>query len=101
VSKKRLAQALWIAWAIIIWNVTFDRALVVAGRQYLSAVRAAARDEGGSTHLRIDDWMRPAVIRGLWVASALSAGLLLAGLVMIRLAATDDPPATEATGPGD
>jgi hypothetical protein len=30
--SARLACALWIAWAVIIWNVVFDHAIVVARR---------------------------------------------------------------------
>ena len=33
----RLARALWIAWAIVVWNVVFDRVIVVAGRSYVAA----------------------------------------------------------------
>jgi hypothetical protein len=93
-GKRRLAQTLWIAWAIIVWNVTFDRAIVVAGRQYLSAARAAASDQS-SAHVRMDDWMRPALTRGFWIASTVSGALLLTGFVMIRLAASDGLPAQD------
>jgi len=39
----RVAVALWIALAVVVWNVVFDRVLVVAGRQYVYAATIAAR----------------------------------------------------------
>jgi hypothetical protein len=75
----RIAVALWIAWAIIVWNVVFDHVIVVAGRAYISAAVTAAN--GAGPYARMDDWMRPAVGRGLWIATA-SAGLMLIVLVV-------------------
>lgn len=81
----RLARALWIAWAVIAWNVVFDHAIVTAGRRYvLAAARAAASHDAPA--VRMDDWMRPAVTRGLWTASAVSGGILLVGLAVTRRA---------------
>ena len=59
----RLADALWIAWAVIVWNVVFDHVIVVAGRRYLNAADIAAESAG--PYARIDDWMRPAATRAL------------------------------------
>jgi hypothetical protein len=81
-SKKRIAQALWVVWAILAWNVVFDRVIVLAGREYLTAARLAA----AGAYPRMDDWMRPAVTRGLWMASATAAAILLVGFASIRLA---------------
>jgi hypothetical protein len=67
----RLARALWIAWAVVVWNVVFDQTIVFAGRRY---IRAAIQAVG--SHPRMDDFMRPAVTWGLWLSSA-SAGLIL------------------------
>jgi hypothetical protein len=36
----------------------------------------------------MDDWMKPAVTRGLWIATAAGGAILLAGLVAIHAAAT-------------
>ena len=41
-AKVRLARALWIAWAVIVWNVVFDHVIVVAGRSYIHAAGSAA-----------------------------------------------------------
>jgi hypothetical protein len=77
----RIALALWIAWAVIVWNVVFDRVIVVAGRRYI----AAAATPGARANM--DDFMRPALTRGLWIASAAGGAVLLTGLACVRVAA--------------
>ena len=74
-TARRLALWLWIIWAVLVWNVVFDHVIVVAGREFIVAAGLAARH--GGPYARMDDWMRPAVTRGLWIASA-SAGLIVA-----------------------
>ena len=37
---RRLALALWIAWAVVVWNVVFDQSVVLAGRDYIQAALA-------------------------------------------------------------
>lgn len=84
-SRKRLAIALWIVWAVVVWNLVFDRVLIEAGRDYIGAAIAAAR--GSGPYARIDDFMRPALPRAVALAS-LAAGVILAvGLVAFRRAA--------------
>jgi hypothetical protein len=80
----RLAVALWITFAIVVWNVIFDRVIVVAGRVYVRAAADSARHSG--IYLRVDDWMRPAIVHGAWTASAVSVVILAAGLAAIRVA---------------
>src|SRR6187200_210737 len=62
-----MALALWIVLAFVVWNVVFDRVLVLAGRQYVYAATRAAR--GSGPYLLVDDWMRPAVARATRTAS--------------------------------
>jgi hypothetical protein len=84
----RIAVALWITWAVAVWNVVFDRVIVVAGRSYISAAVRAA--DGPGPYARMDDWMRPAVTRAFWTASAAAGVLLvtlLAALISTRAAA--------------
>jgi len=83
-ATTRVAIGLWILWAIVVWNVIFDRVIVVAGRTYLKAAATAA--DSGGPYARIDDWMRPAAIRGAWLASAASALIVLIGFCALRLA---------------
>lgn len=77
---RRIAVALWIAWAVIVWNVVFDHVIVVAGRQFITAAGRAAA--GAGPYARMDDWMRPAVTRAFWTATA-SAAVILVVLVIL------------------
>ena len=83
-SRVRLAAALWILWAVVVWNVVLDQTIVLAGRRYVVAAIGAA--QGAGPYLRIDDWMRPAVARGLWLATAAAAVILAVAFVSLRLA---------------
>jgi hypothetical protein len=78
-AAARIARVLWIVWAILLWNVVFDHVIVVAGRDYIAAAgRAAAAPHGPFANM--DAWMRPAVTRGFWIATASGGAVLLAGL---------------------
>lgn len=83
-TRARLAAVLWIVWAIVVWNVVFDRVIVNAGRAYVRAAVAAAKS--GGPYERIDDWMRPAVSRGLWIATAAGGTILIVGAIGIGFA---------------
>jgi hypothetical protein len=85
----RVAAALWFVLAVVVWNVVFDRVLVVAGRQYVHAATLASR--GSDPFLRIDDWMRPAITRAFRSASAAAGTVLAAGLGLIAVAAPRRP----------
>jgi hypothetical protein len=88
-AAARLARGLWIAWAIIVWNVVFDHVIVVAGRDFIYAAGRAASATAGGGHpiyLRMDDWMRPAVTRALWTATAAAGAILATGLAAIHAA---------------
>jgi hypothetical protein len=82
----RLARVLIVAWAVIVWNVVFDHVIVVAGRSYIAAARTAAAAAGPFANM--DDWMKPAVTRGLWIATAAGGAILVAGFAAVRAAAT-------------
>ena len=86
-ASARLARALWIAWAVVVWNVIFDRVIVVAGRQYVFAAASAAAANPAAPPLNMDEWMAPAVARGLIAATVAAGVVLAAGLAAISLAA--------------
>jgi hypothetical protein len=90
VPAARIARALWIAWAVIVWNVVFDRVIVVAGRSYITAARQAVNANPSGPLVNIDDWMRPAVTRGLWLATASAGAILVTGLVTVHFARSAD-----------
>jgi hypothetical protein len=87
VPATRIARALWIAWAIILWNVVFDHVIVIAGREYLVAAVRSARLSALSSPVNMDDWMQPAVSHGLWIATFAAAAVLIAGMASIAQAA--------------
>jgi UDP-N-acetylmuramyl pentapeptide phosphotransferase/UDP-N-acetylglucosamine-1-phosphate transferase len=89
-AAVRLARLLWIAWAVVVWNVVFDHVIVVAGRSYLyTAARITAESSraGHPVYAKMDDWMRPAVTRAFWTATAAAAAILVTGFAAIRAAA--------------
>jgi hypothetical protein len=73
---------LWIAAAVVVWNLVFDRVIIVAGRSYVRAAERAA--QAGGPYARIDDAMRPAVGRALALASAAAGVVLAAGWLIAR-----------------
>src|SRR4051812_603259 len=93
----RVAVALWLVFAFCVWNVIFDRALVLAGRRYVWAAASSARH--GGAYLRIDDWMRPAIAHGAWLASLVSGALLVASMAAIYVARRRDRAVTREESP--
>src|SRR4051812_35140958 len=93
-TARRVALGLWIAWAVIAWNVVFDHVIVVAGREYLAAAVSAA--DAGGPYAEMDRWMRPAVSKGAIVATAVAGAILVVGLVSIRFAARRSSSATSS-----
>ena len=92
----RIARALWISWAIVVWNVVFDHVIEVAGRHYIVAATSAA--SGSGPYARMDDWMRPAVTRAFWTASAAGVAVLVVGLALIGLVAGRRPASPSQPG---
>jgi hypothetical protein len=83
-AAARLARLLWVLWAVIVWNVVLDHVIVRAGREYIAAAGRASR--GHAARPDMDAYMRPAVSRGLWIATASGACVLLTGLASVRAA---------------
>jgi hypothetical protein len=81
----RLALALWIVWAIAVWNVVFDHTVVVAGRHYIAAADRAAFSVPPQ-YENMDLWMRPAIAHGVWLASAIGGAIAAAGFLLVRAA---------------
>jgi len=84
--SARLARVLWIAWAVVVWNVVFDRAIVVAGRSYIVAATRHTAADPTAPPLNMDDWMVPAVNRALTVATAAAVVVLVTGLAAVAVA---------------
>ena len=83
-NRPRLAAWLWVVWAFVVWNLVFDRVIIEAGREYLRL--AVAASEGGGPYAKIEDTMRPARSRALWLATASAGAILVVGFVALRRA---------------
>jgi hypothetical protein len=83
--RARVAAALWILWAIVVWNVVLDQTIVLAGRRYIIAAIETAGSMRG--FVQMDGWIGPAAIRGAWAATLAAGAILLVGFTAIRLAA--------------
>ncbi len=81
-----LAVVLWLVLAFVVWNVVFDRMIVLAGRRYSHDAAVFYRTTG--RYLLINDVMRPAVAHATRVASAVAAVIVAVSMALIRLAVT-------------
>lgn len=86
--KVLAAVALWFTFAFLVWNVIFDRILVLAGRRY--SYDAVMRYRTTGTYLRIDEVMRPAAAHGWRVASLVATAIAVGAVLLIREAARRD-----------
>ena len=83
-----VASVLWLVFAFVVWNVIFDRIIVLAGRRYAHDATVLYRTTG--QYLLIDGVMRPAVAYGVKVASVVAGAIVVAALLLIRVAALRD-----------
>jgi hypothetical protein len=83
-NRPRLAAWLWLVWAFVVWNLVFDRVIIEAGRDYVRLAVEASQSAG--PYAKIEDTMRPARTRALWLASSSAAVILVVGLVALRRA---------------
>jgi hypothetical protein len=86
VTKQRAATWLCIVFAFVVWNVVFDRVIVQAGRDYVDLAMAAARSN--APYVKIEDTMRPARSRALWLATASATAILVVFISVRRLQRT-------------
>ena len=80
----RVAAVLWLTFAIVVWNVVFDRILVIEGREYVYAASVAANES--RPYVGAHDWMRAAKKLAPWNSSAAGGVLLAVGLTAIAIA---------------
>jgi hypothetical protein len=73
--SARLALGLWIAFAVVVWNVSFDRQVKTAGRAFMH--EQLARHTRGLPVTTINDGFRPRIRAAAVRSSAWS--LLIAG----------------------
>ena len=83
-----IAVLLWLVLAFVVWNVIFDRIIVLAGRRYSHDAMVLYRTS--DQYLRIDDVMRPAIAHGVRVASAVAGTIAVVAMLLISLASARD-----------
>lgn len=82
-AKIRVALWLWIVLGVVVWNVVFDRVLVLAGRRYSHDAVLVAR---AGAYLPIDDVMTPAVKDGVRKATGAGVAIVSFGAGAVWLA---------------
>jgi hypothetical protein len=83
-GRIRLAVFLWLLFAFVVWNVVFDRILVVEGREYVYAAAVAASHS--APYVLAGPWMEAARSRAFWAATAAAGGVLAFGAAGIAVA---------------
>lgn len=83
--KVRVALALWLAFAVVVWNVVFDRLIVLAGRRYVHDAAESAAQRG--VYLRVDDWMDSATANAAWTASLAAGAIAIVGVALVWVGA--------------
>jgi hypothetical protein len=80
---RRLAIALWLAMAVVVWNGLYDLRITLGVRDYL--MKQALHDAGRGPAVTISDAMRETVRDAVRVATLWGVIVLGAGLVTVRL----------------
>jgi hypothetical protein len=83
-SRRRLALALWIVLAIVVWNVVFDHLIVVAGRHYIGAAVRAAHE--GREYVLAGPWMQAAARDAAGIATSAGIAILLLAWMGLHVA---------------
>ena len=80
---RRLAVALWLAMAVVVWNGLYDLRITLGVRDYL--MKQAQHDAGRGPEVTISDAMHETVRDAVRVASLWGVIILTAGLGTVRL----------------
>jgi hypothetical protein len=97
-ARRLLAWCLWLGLAFVVWNDVFDSVIVGAGRDYLN--RKVLAERGLAADVTVFGVMRPAVSRGLIVATVWTTPIAIFAVAALTFAARKDakrppPPSTE------
>lgn len=85
IRQAKTAAILWVVFAVVVWNVVFDRVLVLEGRRYVHAAATAATAH--QPYVLAGPWMRAAQARGIKLATSVAAPIALFGLLGVAVAA--------------
>jgi ABC-type Fe3+ transport system permease subunit len=77
--RRRVAVIVWAALVVVVWNVVFDAVVIQSGRDYLT--RQALHQQGKGPAVTIPEVMRPAILRGVGLASLAGGAVALLGVL--------------------
>ncbi|MGH9373138.1 MAG: hypothetical protein ACRD15_16580 [Vicinamibacterales bacterium] len=83
IRPARLAVAIWVLIAIVVWNGLYDLRITLGVRDYL--LKAALHDAGRGPAVVMSDAMRDTVRDAVLVASLWGAIILIAGILTVRV----------------
>ncbi len=86
--KIGVAIGLWLVLVFLVWNVVFDRVLVLAARRYVYDAAMAADQH--RPPILLNSVMPQAIDRGIRLASLAAGGVVLVGLVAVLVAVRVD-----------
>jgi len=81
--SERLAVAIWLALAVVVWNGVYDVLLTRGVKEYL--FRWALHEAGRGPLVPMSRIMEVTVRDAVWVSTLWAGIILLAGMVTIRL----------------
>ena len=84
---RRLAVALWLAMAVVVWNGLYDLRITLGVRDYL--MKQALHDAGRGPAVTISSAMDDTVRDAVKVASLWGGIVLVAGLATVKLLRSD------------
>ena len=86
---RRIAIALWVVLAIVVWNGLYDLRITLGVRDYL--LKQALHDAGRGPVVTISEAMAATVRDAVAVASLWATIILVAGLATVRLLRARSP----------
>jgi hypothetical protein len=91
---RRLAVALWLAMAVVVWNGLYDLRITLGVRDYL--MKQALHDAGRGPAVTIAEAMAvtrkdAVMVASLWAAIILGAGLITVRVLGVRGLKTPNP----------
>jgi hypothetical protein len=91
--RERIAVALWLVLAIVVWNGLYDLLLARSTQNYL--FRQAIHQAGLGPWVDMTSALDVAVLEAVWISTLWASVLLLLGLATVRLmrnTSTNAPP---------
>jgi hypothetical protein len=80
--SERIALALWLLLAVVVWNGIYDLLLTRSVKEYL--LRQMMHQAGRGPDVPLAHMMDVAVQEAIWISTLWASGILLAGLWTVR-----------------